>query len=398
MITVNWGRYHLPIASNTNLRLAGPELDYQRYFLDCDGQRDESIAPTCIGPDGQPTTEEIGTIRFNSDGTIPDADAVRDQTIDPMYQDEWIIQYERELSGNFTAGIRYIYRDLSSTIDDILVDQGLEAMAARGEFDGPIGSSNDCHYVLTNPGSDVTVACEWYIDPLDPSAGTELRDTKILAEDLRFDEAERTYEAVELTVDGAFDNWYMQGSYTWSKSKGNAEGYVKSDNGQDDAGLTTDWDIPEIMDGAYGYLPNDRRHKLKFFASYQVSDRLTVGTNFLMQSGRPINAFGTEHPNGTPAYGDTYYVDDGTGNLNFVPRGTAGRTDWITQLDLAAIYSFNLGDRADVELRAELFNALNADGVREVYELAATRPDQYRLPTSFQRPRYVRLGAAIRFR
>jgi len=398
VVTVNWGRYHLPIASNTNLRLAGPELDYQRYFLDCDGMRDESVAPTCIGPDGQPTTQEIGSIFFNSDGTIPDADAVRDTTIDPMYQDEWIVQYEREIGSSFTAGVRYIYRDLSSTIDDILVDQGLQAMFDRGEFSGPIGASNDCHYVLTNPGSDVTVMCEHYNVFGDPSSGTQLLETKIAAEDLRFDEAERTYEAVEFTLDGAFDNWYMQGSYTWSKSKGNAEGYVKSDNGQDDAGLTTDWDIPEIMDGAYGYLPNDRRHKLKFFASYQVSDRLTLGTNFLMQSGRPINAFGTEHPNGTPSYGDTYYIDDGTGNLNFVPRGTAGRTDWITQLDISAIYSFNLGDRADVELRAELFNAFNADGVREVYELAATRPDQYRLPTSFQRPRYVRLGAAIRFR
>ena len=397
VITLNWGRYHLPIAANTNLRLAGPELDYQRYFLDC-GTRDEAAAPTCIGADGQPTTQELGSVYFNSNGEIPDATAVRDDSIDPMYQDEWILQYEREVNDNWTAGVRYIYRDLSSTIDDILVDQGLEAMNARGEFQGPIGSSNDCHYVLTNPGSDVRVNCEWYIDPNDPSQGTELRMTDIAAEDLRFDEAERTYEAVEFTVDGAFDNWSVKGSYTWSKSKGNAEGYVKSDNGQDDAGLTTDWDIPEIMDGAYGYLPNDRRHKLKFWASYQVSDRLTLGTNFQMQSGRPINAFGESHPDGTPSYGDTYYIADGAGGFNYVPRGTAGRTDWITRIDLAAIYSMNLGDRADLSLRAEVFNLLNASSVREVYEFAESRPDQFRLPTSYQRPRYLRVGAELRFR
>jgi hypothetical protein len=398
VITLNWGRYHLPIAANTNLRLAGPELDYQRYFIDC-GTRDESIAPTCIDPaTGQPTTQELGTVYFNSNGTIPDANAVRDQSIDPMFQDEWIVQYEREMNDNFTAGIRYIYRDLSSTIDDILIDQGLEAMEARGEFSGPIGSANDCHYVLTNPGSDVTVACEHYNTFGDPTSGTTLIDTLITAEDLRFDEAERTYEAWEVTVDGAFSNLTLQGSYTWSKSQGNAEGYVKSDNGQDDAGLTTDWDIPEIMDGAYGYLPNDRRHKLKLWASYQASDRLTLGTNFQMQSGRPINAFGESHPDGTPSYGDTYYIADGAGGFNYVPRGTAGRTDWITRIDIAAIYSMNLGDRADLELRAEVFNLLNATGVREVYEFAESRPDQFRLPTSYQRPRYLRVGASLRFR
>ena len=91
-------------------------------------------------------------------------------------------------------------------------------------------------------------------------------------------------------------------------------------------------------------------------------------------------------------------VADGAGGFTYVPRGTAGRTDWITRIDLAAIYSMNLGDRADLELRAEVFNLLNASSVREVYEFAESRPDQFRLPTSYQRPRYVRLGAALRFR
>ncbi|MDZ7645489.1 MAG: hypothetical protein U5K76_15500 [Woeseiaceae bacterium] len=189
----------------------------------------------------------------------------------------------------------------------------------------------------------------------------------------------------------------MAGSYTWSKNEGNTEGYVKSDIGQDDAGITQDFDIPQLMDGAFGFLPNDRRHKLKFWTSFQASDRLTLGANLFMQSGRPINAFGNGHPNGTPAYGDTFYLQDEDGNYNFVPRGTAGRTDWITRLDLAAIYSFRWQDRATIELRAEIFNVLNGESVREVYEFAEDNPSQYLLPTSYQRPRYLRFGAAIRF-
>ena len=117
-----------------------------------------------------------------------------------------------------------------------------------------------------------------------------------------------------------------------------------------------------------------------------------------MQSGRPINAFGNSHPAGTPSYGDTFFLPDGAGGFRFVPRGSAGRTPWITRLDLAAIYSFNWGDRADVELRAELFNVFNADSAREVREFAEDSPDEWRLPSSYQRPRYVRIGAAVRFR
>ena len=144
-----------------------------------------------------------------------------------------------------------------------------EAMAARGEFDGPIGSSNDCHYVLTNPGTDSTQFCEWYVVPGDPTSGTELRLTTVPADDLGFPEAERTYEAIELTFRGVMGDLSLQGSYTYSKNKGNTEGYVKSDIGQDDAGITQDFDIPQLMDGAYGYLPNDRRHKMKMWGSYQ---------------------------------------------------------------------------------------------------------------------------------
>jgi hypothetical protein len=412
VVSLNWGRYHLPIAANTNVRLSGAELDFRRYFLAMESPgvaiaRDPvTQVPVCVGSDGVPTCTEFGTEEQTSDGTVPDTSAIVDQNLEPMYQDEWILAYERELNESLTVGIRYIKRDLSSTIDDILVDQGLELMEARGEFSGPIGSSNDCHYVLTNPGQELTTNCEHYNVFGDPDSGTSLVQTTISAADLQFPKAERTYDAWELTLNGNYSDLTFQGSYTYSKNKGNTEGLVKSDIGQDDAGITQDFDIPQLMDGANGYLPNDRRHKLKLWGSYQVTDRLMIGGNFRMQSGRPINAFGEGHPDGTPSYGDTFYLTTDFGDpdvqgdetFEFVPRGTAGRTDWITQVDLSAIYSFNWGDRADVELRAEVFNVFDAEGATEVYEFAELNPEQFRLPQRFQRPRYLRIGAAIRFK
>src|SRR5690606_7930803 len=121
------------------------------------------------------------------------------------------------------------------------------------------------------------------------------------------------------------EKWSMNASYTWSKSYGNTEGLVKSDIGQDDAGITQDFDFPELMDGAYGSLPNDRRHTFKAYGAYALTEDLTIGANFLLQSGRPTTAFGIGHPNGRPSYGDTFYVTNpDTGDLTLVPRGTFG--------------------------------------------------------------------------
>ncbi len=401
-IGLNWGRYHLPIATNTNVRLAGPEIDYQEYYYH-DGLVDAgTYAPTTRNTTtGIPTTTQIGDRLLNSDGSIPDPLAVVDQNLEPMFQDEWILSYETELNENWVVGLRYVRRELSSTIDDVQADFGLEAMG----FEGPLGGAQDCHYFLTNPGQDADVYCNEYIDPNDTSLGTQLVPITISAEDLGFPEAERTYDAFEIEINGQLDRWTIDGSYTWSKNKGNTEGYVKSDIGQDDAGITQDFDIPQLMDGANGYLPNDRRHKLRLFGAYQFSDRLSVGATLFLTSGRPINAFGEGHPDGTPAYGDTFYLTTDVGDpdvegdetFQFVPRGTAGRTDWITQLNLNAIYTFNWGDRADIELRADIFNLLDAGGAQEVYEFAEIRSDRWRLPSVYQRPRYLRLGAAIRF-
>ena len=401
VVSVNWGRYHLPIAANTNVRLSGAELDFRRYFID-DGLRDENSAPASLDANGIPTGLEVGQLEFTADGTVPDTSAIVDSTLDPMFQDEWILAYERQVNDNWTAGIRYINRKLSSTIDDAIFDYALEAI----NWDGPIGSSNDCHYVLVNPGTNTTTFCEAWNIPGDDTSGTYLQEVSVTGPQTGFPEAERTYEAWEITFEGAMANWNVQGSYTWSKNEGNTEGLVKSDIGQDDAGITQDFDIPQLMDGAYGFLPNDRRHKLKLWASYQASDNLTLSTNMLLQSGRPINAFGEGHPDGTPSYGDTFYLTTDVGDPDngipasflFVPRGTAGRMPWVTRIDLAAIYSMNLGDRADLELRAEVFNVLNADSATDVYEFPEIAADQFRFPTSFQRPRYVRIGAALRFR
>lgn len=370
---VNYGRYYLPIAANTNIRMAGNEFFTQQWYY-LDG----------INSDGTPVYDQNALITENilSDGEVPDVSEILDQEIDPMYQDEYILGYERVVGDNWTVGVKGIYRDLKSVIDDITPALAVEA---NGYDD-----SGALSYILTNPGQDVTVK-------YDQDGDGTLEQTTFTAADLGYPEPVRKYAAIEFTFERAWnDDWSLRGSYTWAHSWGNAEGYVKSDNGQDDAGLTTDWDFPYLMDGAYGNLPNDRRHTVKVFGSYSVADNFTVGANLLVQSGRPLNGFSNHYPPapGQYEYGDTYYVGD-----TFTPRGFFGRTPWIVDLSLNAQYTMKVGE-GDLTLRADVYNVFNAQNPVAYNEQSETNGSvnkAYHLPYSYQTPRSVMLSASLRF-
>lgn len=376
-VFANYGRYHLPVAANTNIRMAGAETYIHTYSV-LEG----------LNADFTPILgAELGQ-QVNGTGEVPDVKEVLDTTIDPMYQDELIIGYQTMVAEDWSFGVKWTHRDLKSVIDDITIDK---AIRANG-WDGPNGNV----YVLTNPNTDI----ETYYDT--DGDGTP-EPVSISAADLGYPEPERIYDAIDLNLNRAWDDvWSLDFNYTWSQSRGNAEGYVKSDNGQDDAGLTTDWDFPYLMDGAEGYLPNDRRHSFKLYGAYAVTEEVSLGAKFTLTSGRPISGFGHGLPDNygtefdTYEYGQTYYL--GADNSSFAPRGSFGRTPWIASFDLTAKYVTTYNG-TQIELQADVFNVLNASGVTEVDE------DQndgninpyFLLPTSYQAPRSVQFSATVRF-
>jgi hypothetical protein len=182
-------------------------------------------------------------------------------------------------------------------------------------------------------------------------------------------------------------------------SKGNTEGYVKSDIGQDDAGISQDWDYPGLAEGSYGYLPNDRRHALKLWGSYQVLPELRIGANVLIQSGRPLNCFGYytgDLDNVSVFYGASSFYCNSTLN----PRGSRGRLPWTRDLSVQAVYEpkwmKGLSFQVDV---LNIFNERGTTSVQERGEIssAGTPRPAYLQPLSLQNPRRVRLTAAYEF-
>ena len=378
----NAGRYYIPIAGNTSVRMSGGESNYAENFYYWDGELDEA---TGLPKNG--LGDRINT-NFNTPIVgIPNPATVAATNLSPMYQDEFILGAQFEMPGDWMLGLRGISREVKAGMDDICMHKPLQRWAEENGYGDTWQASNSiggyapqCYMI--NPGKDVSIMLDIHGD------GSELVEANIPASYFGLPEFSRKYNAIEFFFEKhKTGNWYLQGSYTFAKSKGTSEGYVNSTLEQTDAGITQDFDFKPFTDGTYGYLPNDRRHTLKLFGTYDISDEWRVGGNFIVQSGRPVSFYGyiplddeslLDDGLQTPVYdyyvakdwsGNSFYCDDGNGNQVLGHRGDRGRTPWTRTLDASLAYVPNWANKK-LSLELKVFNVLNAGKVTEFYEFS----------------------------
>ncbi len=416
-----YGQYYLPLASNTAFRQSGREYYFrERYqLLGFDAQGLPILGPqvTTIGS-YQSTCPFILVPGHSSGqycsvtgrGTVPAGQDAVSANLKATKESETILGYEHRL-GRWKVGVNFIHRSLLQTSEDSAIDAAaLKYCQAQGILNTVNPDTGyTCaeyytgfaQYVIANPGSDIVVNL--------PGVQGDPQVT-LKAEDLGYPKAKRTYDAVEFTFDKPYDGvWSLGGSYTWSKSRGNSEGFVQSDFGQDDAGITQDFDQPGFIPGAYGALPNDRRHRFKVYGAYTLWNALTVGGNFTLESPRPQSCFGF---NPYDVFANGYGAASHYCNGVLSPRGTAQKTAWVNQLDLKLAYKMTVPTGQQMTLRADIFNVFNSQAIQKRYEFGdldadydpntnlpvAYYPDpNYGVPTVYQSPRYVRLGLDIMF-
>ena len=441
------GDYYLPIALNTSVRASSGEIYTDVYYQTTRTAPCVTASASCgllnISGTGYPTVgAQIGPIDYLSPPGGPDPRSVTEQDLKPMYEREFVLGYEHRfregMLADWTVGVRGVYRQLKSTIEDTAIGDAVSRYCARKG----ITTCNDPSvypYVLFNPGDAARVFIDLEGDPtkigaaVNPAYNPQWIDLTV--DDLKLPKTKREYKAAEFTFERPFDGkWGVQGSYVWAKSKGNYEGAVKSDVGQTDTSITQDFDHYANTVGSYGYLPNDRRHTFKVFGTYSPIERLTIGTNFTAQSGRAYGCIGYMPnsldplaPNsGTPS---AWYCPQGTAkgtagalatqlaalnqpnvsyNSILTPRGSAGRTDWTYQVDLSVSYQIMQSDtRGSLVAVLDVFNLLDGDTVTRVVEqgevrTAATgvkgvRNPYYGMARTYQAPRTVRFGLRYAF-
>jgi hypothetical protein len=387
-----WGRYYLPIANNTNFRVAAGINDTTVYY-NYTGVDSATGSPTGTAPISGDLT---GSTVVNSVAQAPTQDQFQAAEADPFYKDEFILGYERLLGDEYSAELRFVYRDTGATLDDYC---GFYA--------------NPGYCTLVNPGFGGSWS-EFEGGPL----------TFYSAETIGLPKGRNEYTSLQMQVNRASEDLNYSFIYAWGRSVGNFEGAVKSDIVQADAGITQDFDFPALMDGADGYLPNDRRHVFKFFGSYRFAENWTAGWNASLASGRPLSVYGSGYPdqgaNVFGSYGDTYYLFTNTCNTptgvaacpddaaqedkiyRFTGRGNNGRTPWLTSLDASLTYAFQTGN-IDWTTSLQVFNLLDIQEVTHINEHAEARRSEgnpnefFGAPYGWQQPRHVRLSLQARF-
>ncbi|WP_243047726.1 TonB-dependent receptor [Dyella sp. RRB7] len=392
------GRYSLPMAANVALRAATASLYTE----------DDSLY-SAINPDGSPVlVGEKGSqghyVINGEDGSTPNPKAVASKDLKPYVQDEYILGVQKSLRSdisfldNWTVGVKATYRKLRTSIDDTCDSRPFYAEAVKqgvggawdDEWTVPDGMGGCWIY---NPGSALALTTT-----LDGSPKTF--DVTIPGNVLG-PRAKRSYQGLELSAKKQSDKYYVSASYTWSKSYGNTEGLVKSSNGQADTGTTADFDFPEIMVGANGYLPNDRRHSFKVYGAYKFTPEWSTGLNLLAQSGAPISCYGGGGGTfGTRfGYGSSFHVCNG----QISPEGTAGRTPWVWTVSPNVMYQPSWAKGLSMQL--SVINVFDNDAPTFVYEQyetisAAGRKTSYthyKLPKYFNTPRYARFQVQYDF-
>lgn len=365
----HFGHFYESVPLDINVRAFGEEVFNFFYFFypeDADGNY---TLPNAQNPGTHFYSYPLGV------GTGIDND------LEAMYTEEVLLGFEYEVLPNVAVGIKGTMRDINNVIEDISVDGGTT-------------------YFITNPGGITTV---------NPITG------EVLAEPANFPEPTRDYEALELTLNKRFsNNWQLFASAVYSNNEGNYGGLFRQDNGQLDPNITSLYDLPSLLVGADGLLPNDREYQFKAYGSYLWPINLTTGFYFQWLDGTPISKLGAH-----PIYG---------ANERFVtPRGSAGRTPDVWNLDLHLQYPISFGSGSELQLIVDIFNITDEQEtttVDQTWTNADEDEDGNPLPglandcggpgsgdgtacpdgnplwgstTSYQSPRTIRLGAKFSF-
>jgi outer membrane receptor protein involved in Fe transport len=289
-------------------------LDYN-YALDTPDWTTLVDAPGC--PPACPGRLLSGPIDFRHPSFGSDA---IDPNLKPMKQQEYTFGVEHQLSDRMATGARYVHKQVDRAIEDT----------------GSLDAAGNEIYIIANPGEGLAALAS--TDPI-----------------TALPKAIRDYDAVELFLEKRLSNrWYFRPSYTWSRLYGNYSGLSQSDeNGRTSPNVGRLFDYPLMMfqDGgtaALGPLATDRPHQFKAQFIYQLPMGTSLGLDQYVASGLPVSREIGIYP---------------TSNLpvQYLGRGSDGRTPAFSQTNLYVQHEFNLAGAKRLQVSLNVLNLLNQD-------------------------------------
>jgi outer membrane receptor protein involved in Fe transport len=377
-IYAHWGRFYESIPMDINDRSFGGETSYQQDYSNaaqrCGGGSDDDIG----GPNGNDCIQEdldgVANELIGASGVLV-APGIKSQ-----YMDEIIGGFEYELLDDLKIGLSYQNRRLGRVIEDVSTDGAQTYLIANpGEFPedevGPIQAAID----VLEERLAAAEACLPMCDATQRGEITRLSTEKLRVErrlDMfkgirNFDKPRRDYHALQLTVTRRFSKtFYLQGSYTYSRTQGNYPGLFSPDNGQVDPNISSQYDLIELLANRIGPLPYDRPHYVKIDGYYTFDAAAAAARRRGTPLGSVLNAVRGEWVvgararafSGIPVNALAGHYLYGANESFLLPRGQLGRTDFETGLDLHVGYARKLNQRMKLDFWIDLYNIYNRQG------------------------------------
>jgi hypothetical protein len=330
-----WGRYYDKLFLSTIVGEEGPDTINRYYLRDVDG---------VSGLAGTPN-RHIGQVLSKAP---PSATQV-DRGLQTPDSDEFTLGFEREVAPELALSLMYIHRNYRDQLQDIDVNHQRRFDPASGL---PLDSFGRVQSIVFNGGQT--------LGQRSPDGRPDHYISNFFFNQVlrvgNYNAA--TYDGIEVELLKRMSRrWEMQGSYTYSRARGDAEDF-QSRLGND----------PSTVESEYGYLDYDQRHVVKVNASLYLPGDWQMGWSAAWGSGLPYSIvsrfFATDnvdYQQFRTLYGQT--VGGQTRPVFIEEQRNSRRNDSTLNIGARARKSFVIGkNTAGVFL--EVFNLLNTDDLR----------------------------------
>ena len=320
--------------------------------------------------------------------------------MDPRTVDEYLIGTARELGNNWTGRAHVRHRRAYNFWEDTNNN-------ARSRLLAP----------ANYPQGD-------YIPELSDYRAEIGGSSYVIAE---LDFAFNKYYEASFEAEYRDSDMYFRGSYVWSHYYGNFDQDNTSSGTNDFATFIgssniADWAGRQVWDNHYGDLRGDRRHQLKLFGTYNLKWDASVGAYAVYQSGQPWEILNPDYyrcldpiaadrdancrVGGTGSSSASYRFGsclnpanggDGTGVCPYPAAEYAGsrKSDDHWQLDVNYTHNFPIGDRYNVQVKADVFNMFDKQTGYHIQ--GDERSAGFGEPRAFFKPRRFQLAVRLEF-
>lgn len=345
--SVSWGRFMHPSAT-TLPSFARTDSTPTSVYVSCSlvgatsrEECEQFFGPTISDPENDdPNGWFLNSVQSSTPNQIQPG-------LKPTYAEELIVRLERQLLPKTSVTLTYVDKDTYDIFEDTCIGNAV---------DGPSPTADCSTFMMANLGDDI----------------------------LR-----RDYRGGIVTFETRAVDWlHLLASYTYSKSRGSVE-YTQN------AGADFDH-FPEHYVNTYGYLSDDRRHRVKLNGYALLPWDLTAGVDAFWSSAAAFNHIQTpsQFADGSGGYG-TEYLE---------PRGSRrGKPNYQVDVELKKGFTFGA---VRAQLIGTVFNLFGSERVtglceRDTCTLEAGTPNQHSVgflePTAFQLPRSFEVGVRFEF-